>query len=100
MRIIFQNGEVAELNNVDRIICHNEMDALICHQGNVRFWNGWPDDWNPRYKGEDINEQHASDTEMGNGSVFERNVAQEGSQHAGQTGICDISEEAGRKGTP
>ena len=90
MRIIFQNGEIAELNNVDRIICHNEMDALICHQGNVRFWNRWPDDWNPRYEEEDINEQHASSTEVCDGSVSEHDVASQGPQDAGQTSVCDL----------
>ena len=83
MKIIFQNGEIAELNNVDRIICHNEMDALICHQGNVRFWNEWPEDWNPRYKEETTNEQHASSTTVCDESVSEHDVASQGSQDAG-----------------
>lgn len=124
MRIIFQNGEIANLNNIHSIVVNNDMerDILIQACGVYNFsqmeekiqseaddlheqYENWLNEvdnyiWNSLFPKEGTNEQYASNTEMGNGSVFERNVAQESSQHAGQTGICDIPEEAGEEGTP
>ena len=107
MRIIFQNGEIAELTNVEKIVVYNELecsmvlDAAGAFVASESLKEAVKNIYKSFIEEEELtNEQYASDTEMGNESVFERNVAQESSQHAGQTGICDIPEEAGRKGTP
>ena len=90
MRIIFQNGEIAELNNVEKIVIYNNLEEAMCSLALFDYY----------MKEETTNEQHPSSTTVCDESVSERNVAQESSQHAGQTGICNIPEEAGRKGTP
>lgn len=124
MKIIFQNGEIANLNNIHSIVVNNDMERDILIQACEAYnfsqmeekirsasddlheqYENWLNEvdnyiWNSLFSKEGTDEQYASDTKMGNGSVFERNVAQEGSQHAGQTGIRDIPEEAGGEGTP
>ena len=124
MRIIFQNGEIANLNNIHSIVVNNDMERNILIQAcdvynfsqmekNLKSevddlheqcenWLNEIDNyiWNSLFPKEGTNEQHPSSTEVCNGSVSEPDMASEGSQHAGQTGICDIPEEAGRKGTP
>lgn len=89
MRIIFQNGEIAELNNVEKIVVYNDMEYNILGEAMMDYITK-----------EGTNEQHSSSTEIRDESVSERNVAQESSQHARQTSICDIPEEAGGEGTP
>ena len=126
MRIIFQNGEIAILNNIHSIVVNNDMERNILIQAcsiydfsqmakkNLKSgaddllhkqyenWLKEVDDyiWNSLFPKEDTNEQYPSSTEVCDGSVSEPDMASEGSQHAGQTGIRDIPEEAGRKGTP
>ena len=101
MRIIFQNVELAELTNVEKIVVYNEVECEVLLNAASNFVIGaeLEETWKSMRE-ELANEQYASSTEVCDGSVSELHVAQEGSQHAGQTGICDIPEEAGRKGTP
>lgn len=101
MRIIFQNGEIAELTNVEKIVVYNELECEVLLNAASNFVIGaeLEETWKSMRE-ELTNEQHSSSTEVCDGSVSERNVAQKSSQHAGQTGICNIPEEAGGEGTP
>lgn len=89
MRIIFQNGEVAELNNVEKIMIYNDLEESLCSLALFDYY----------MKEETTNEQHPSSTEVCDGSVSEPDMASEGSQHAGQTGIRNIPEEARGEGS-
>ena len=100
MRIIFKNGEIAELTNVEKIVVYNELECEMLLHAASNFVIGaeLEETWKSMRE-EFTNEQHSSSTEIRDGSVSELHMAQEGSQHAGQTGICDIPEEAGGEGT-
>ena len=58
MRIIFQNGEIAELNNVHSIVVNNDMEYNILEQAMMAYITK-----------EGANEQHASSTTVCDGPV-------------------------------
>lgn len=101
MRIIFQNGEVAELTNINMIVVYNEIECEMLLHAASNFVIGaeLEETWKSM-KEETTNEQYPSSTEVCDGPVSEPDMAQEGSQHAGQTGIRDIPEEARGEGSP
>ena len=73
MRIIFQNGAIAELNNVSKIVIYNDLEESLCSLALFDYY----------MKEETTNEQHPSSTEVCDGSVSEHDVASQGSQDAG-----------------
>lgn len=68
MRIIFQNGEIAELNNVHSIVVNNDMEYNILGEAMMDYITK-----------EGIDEQHASSTTVCDGPVSEHDVASQGS---------------------
>ena len=90
MRIIFQNGEIAELTNVDKIVVYNPGEVEI-----LKFAIG---DYKRRdlehQLGMEVNDEHPSSKTSGDGSISECNLAPESTQHAGQSSVCDISIES------
>lgn len=58
MRIIFQNGEIAEINNIHSISINNDMECNILDQAIADYITK-----------EDADEQHASDQEVCDGPV-------------------------------
>lgn len=92
MRIIFQNGEIAELTNVDKIVVYNPGEVRICKEAMCDYHI--KDLYNQLGIKEDSDE-HPSSKTSSYGSLSKCNMAQEGSQHAGQTGVCNIPSEGG-----
>ena len=88
MRIIFQDGGVAELTNVDKIVIYNEGEYNILGQAMCD------------YISKEGPYEYPSDQESSDGSLSERNMASESTQHAGQTGVCDLPSEGGREEVP
>ena len=83
MRIIFQDGGVAELTNVDQIAVNNEGECKILAIAVTDYISK-----------EGINEYPSSET-SGDGSVSERNLAPESTQHAGQSSVRNLSKLSG-----
>ena len=103
MRIIFQNGEIAELTNVDKIVVYNPGERRILKEAISEYFFKELDsrligrDLEPRMEG---NDEHSSSKTGGDGSISKCNMAQEGSQHAGQTGVCDLPSGGEKKEIP
>lgn len=102
MRIIFQDGQIAELTNVDKIVVYNPGEVEICKFAVSDYYIH--DLENQLGITEGLNE-YPSSQKSSDGSLSEPNMAQESPQHAGQTGVCDLpissrKEEAGGSDTP
>ena len=102
MRIVFQDGQIAELTNVDKIVVYNPGEVEICKFAVSDYYIH--DLENQLGIKEDSDEYPSSQT-SGDGYVSKRNMAQESPQHAGQSGVCDLpiqpgEEEASRSDTP
>ena len=97
MRIIFQDGGVAELTNVDKIRIYNPGEVKILKEAiGSYFLKELRDQLGIK---EDKGEQSSSET-VCDGTISERYMASEGSQHAGQAGLCDLPSEGGESKTP
>lgn len=101
MRIIFQNGEIAELTNVDKIVVYNPGEIQICKDAISDYYIA---DLKDQLGIKEDSDEHSSSKASSYGSLSKYNLAQEGSQYAGQTGVCDLpissrKEEAGGSDT-
>ena len=94
MRIIFQNGEIAELTNVDKIVVYNPGELRICKDAVAGYYIR---DLYNQLGIKEGSDEHSSSKTSSYGSLSKCNMAQEGSQHAGPTGVCDLSSEGGRE---
>ena len=103
MRIIFQNGEIAELTNVDKIVVYNPGERRILKEAISDYFFK---ELEGQLLGRDLelrmegNDEHPSNKTSGYGSLSKCNMAQEGSQHAGQTGVCDLPSGGEKKEVP
>ena len=94
MRIIFQNGEIAELTNVDKIVVYNPGEVEICKFAVSDYYIHDLKNQLGITEGED---EYSSSKTSGYESLSQCNMASESIQHAGQTGVCDLPSE-GRRG--
>ena len=87
MRIVFQDGQIAELTNVDKIVVYNPGEVEICKFAVSDYYIH--DLENQLGITEGLNE-HSSSQTSSDGHVSEPDMAQESPQHAGQSGVCDL----------
>lgn len=102
MRIVFQDGQIAELTNVDKIVVYNPGEVEICKFAVSDYYIH--DLENQLGITEDLNE-HSSSQKSSDGHVSQCNMAQESASHERPSGVCDLpiqpgEEEASRSDTP
>lgn len=92
MRIIFQDGGVAELTNVDKIVIYNPGEVKILKGAIGNYYLKELRDQLGIKEGSD--EQSSSET-VCDGTISQCHMASEGTQHAGQAGLCDLPSKGG-----
>lgn len=91
MKIIFQNGGIAELTNVDKIEVYNPGERRILKEAISEYF--FKELQHQLVGIKEDSDEHPSSKTGSYGSLSKCNMAQESSQHAGQTGVCDIPSE-------
>lgn len=93
MRIIFQDGGIAELTNVDKIVVYNPGEVEILKEAVGNYYIA---DLKDQLGIKEDSDEYSSSKTSGYESLSQCNMASEGIQHAGQTGVCDLPSEGGR----
>ena len=88
MRIIFQDGGVAELTNVDKIVVYNPGEVEILKEA---IGNYYLKELRDQLGIKEDSDEYSSSKTSSDGSISQCDMASESTQHAGQTGVCNIS---------
>lgn len=94
MRIIFQDGGIAELTNVDKIEIYNPGERRILKEAISEYFFK---ELQHQLGIKEDSDEHSSSKTSSYGSLSKCNLAPESTQHAGQTGVCNLPSEGGRE---
>ena len=94
MRIVFQDGQIAELTNVDKIVVYNPGEVEICKFAVSDYYIK---DLEYQLGIKENSDEHSSSQTGSDGHVSESDMAQESPQHAGQSGVCDLPIQSGEE---